>query len=167
MGYLNLTPIIWQKIANATFEGRASGGLLGKPYEPNAVIKNDCEFVLMFRKPGGYRSPTRAARLLSIIGSHEHSAWFRQVWTDVPGASTRAHPAPYPLELARRLIRMFSFVGDTVLDPFVGSGTTMLAAAGCGRNSVGIEVSPTYCELTATRLLAETAALKCATLSRS
>ncbi len=164
IGYLNLTPILWHKIANASFEGSAGGGLLGKPYEPNAVIKNDAEFILMGRTPGGYRSPSDAARLLSAISAEEHSAWFRQLWCDVPGASTRGHPAPYPLELARRLIRMFSFVGDTVLDPFVGSGTSMLAAAGCGRNSIGVEVVAEYCDMTYKRLSGAIADIPTATV---
>ncbi|MEZ6110173.1 MAG: site-specific DNA-methyltransferase [Pirellulaceae bacterium] len=66
------------------------------------------------------------------------------MWTGVTGASTRNHPAPYPESLAERLIRMFSFVGDTVLDPFSGTGTTTIAALGCGRNSIGYEIDKTY-----------------------
>jgi DNA modification methylase len=62
----------------------------------------------------------------------------------MPGASTKQHPAPYPVEFAERLIRMFSFVGDTVLDPFLGSGSTSLAAARWGRHSVGVEIVPEY-----------------------
>ena len=73
----------------------------------------------------------------------------------MPGASTRDHPAPYPLELASRLVRMFSFVGDTVLDPFLGTGTTSLAAALAGRNSVGVEVSPEYLDMARRRFAAE------------
>jgi hypothetical protein len=84
-------------------------GVLGKPYEPNAVIKNDIEFILMQRKPGGYRSPSVATRVLSVISAENHRAWFQQIWTGLTGASTKDHPAPYPLELAQRLIRMFSF----------------------------------------------------------
>ena len=154
----NLAPIIWHKIANASFEMGGGGGFLGKPYEPNAVIKNDIEFILMQRKPGGYRSPTPAARALSVISAAEHKKWFRQIWT-VPGASTRDHPAPYPLELATRLIRMFSFVGDTVLDPFLGTGTTSVAAARAGRNSVGVEIDREYMELARCRFLDETGGL--------
>ncbi|MFO8008512.1 MAG: site-specific DNA-methyltransferase [Candidatus Brocadiia bacterium] len=144
IGYDNLAPIIWYKIANASYEVPNGSGFLGKPYEPNAIIKNDTEFILMQRKPRGYRAPTEAARLLSLIPEAEHRAWFRQVWTDVPGESTKDHPAPFPVELAQRLIRMFSFVGDTVLDPFVGSGTTSAAAARWGRHSVGVELDPDY-----------------------
>jgi DNA modification methylase len=145
IGYDNLAPIIWHKIANAVFEASGNGaGFLGKPYEPNAVIKNDIEFILMERKPGGYRKPTVATRVLSVISDENHKQWFRSIWSGVTGASTRDHPAPYPEELAERLIRMFSFVGDTVLDPFMGTGTTTVAAAKWGRNSIGIEVDPHY-----------------------
>ena len=158
LGFDNLAPIIWHKIANATFEMGGTGGFLGKPYEPNAVIKNDIEYILMQRKPGGYRSPSPAARVLSLISATEHREWFRQIWT-IPGASTRDHPAPYPVELATRLVRMFSFVGDTVLDPFLGTGTTSVAAARAGRNSVGVEVDPEYLELARRRFEDETTGL--------
>jgi DNA modification methylase len=152
MGFDNLAPIIWHKIANATLEASGNGGgFLGKPYEPNAVIKNDIEFILMQRKPGGYRSPDFLERVFSVIPDALHKVWFRQIWADVPGTSTRYHPAPFPLELASRLIRMFSFVGDTVLDPFLGSGTTCLAAWQTGRNSIGVEVDEEYLELAARR----------------
>ncbi|MDR3762475.1 MAG: site-specific DNA-methyltransferase [Acidobacteriota bacterium] len=152
IGFDNLAPIIWHKIANANYEvERGSGGFLGKPFEPNAVIKNDIEFILMQRKPGGYRSPSLAARLLSVISAANYQLWFQQIWTGVTGASTRQHPAPYPEELAERLIRMFSFVGDTVLDPFMGTATTNIVAARWGRNSVGVEIDPHYFELSAKR----------------
>jgi DNA modification methylase len=157
IGFDNLAPIIWHKIANATYEVEGSGGgFLGKPYEPNAVIKNDIEFILMQRKPGGYRSPSLAARVLSIISDERHQAWFQQIWTGITGASTRKHPAPFPRELAERLIRMFSFVGDTVLDPFMGTGTTAVAASQCGRNSAGVEVDPEYFGQACRRLRDET-----------
>jgi len=152
IGYDNLAPIIWYKIANATLEVSGNGGgFLGKPYEPNAVIKNDIEFILMERRPGAYRSPDFLERAFSVIPDTLHKVWFRQIWADVPGASTRNHPAPFPLELAFRLIRMFSFVGDTVLDPFLGSGTTALAAWQTGRSSIGIEVDEPYLESAARR----------------
>lgn len=153
IGFSNLAPIIWNKIANAVYEAEGNGGgFLGKPYEPNAVVKNDIEFILMERKPGGYRSPSVPTRVLSVIPADRHKIWFQQIWTGVTGASTRDHPAPYPLELAERLIRMFSFVGDTVLDPFLGTGTSSVAAARWGRNSIGIEVDPHYFEMAASRL---------------
>ena len=153
IGYDNLAPIIWHKIANAAYEvENGSAGFLGKPYEPNAVIKNDIEFILMQRKPRGYRSPSIAARVLSVISEEQHREWFQQIWHGLTGASTRNHPAPFPLALAERLIRMFSFVGDTVLDPFMGTGSTNIAASRCGRNSVGIEVDPHYFEYARKRL---------------
>jgi len=145
IGFDNLSPIIWHKISNANYEVEGgAGGFLGKPYEPNAVIKNDIEFILMQRKPGGYRSPTSIERFLSIVPADMYQIWFRQIWSDIRGASTSKHPAPFPEELAVRLIRMFSFVGDTVLDPFMGTATTNYAAARWGRNSIGIEVDPAY-----------------------
>jgi DNA modification methylase len=153
IGFDNLSPIIWHKISNANYEVQGAGaGFLGKPYEPNSVIKNDIEFVLMQRKPGGYRSPTKLHRLLSVISAENYSRWFQQIWPDLTGASTLKHPAPYPVEFAERIVRMFSFVGDTVYDPFLGSGTTSFAAARWGRNSVGVELDPQYFEMTRRRL---------------
>jgi DNA modification methylase len=156
IGYDNLAPIIWHKIANAVYEvDNGGGGFLGKPYEPNAVIKNDIEFILMERKPGGYRAPDVAARVLSVISGENHKKWFQQIWSGLTGASTRLHPAPYPVELAERLVRMFSFVGDTVLDPFLGTGTTTVAAAKTGRNSIGFEVDEHYFEMAHKRIANE------------
>jgi DNA modification methylase len=153
IGFDNLAPIIWYKIANANYEA-GGGGFLGKPYEPNAIIKNDIEYVLIQRKPGGYRAPTLGMRILSVIADAEHKAWFQQIW-QLPGASTKEHPAPFPLALADHLVRMFSFVGDTVLDPFVGTGTTMIACSAAGRNSMGIETDGEYVALAERRFLNE------------
>ena len=154
IGFTNLAPIIWAKIANASLEVQGGSSFLGKPYEPNSIIKNDIEYILMQRKDGGYRSPSPATRVLSLIAADKHHQWFRQIW-DIPGASTRDHPAPFPLELAVRLVRMFSFVGDTVLDPFMGTGTTNLAASLCGRNSIGVEVDAQYLRMAERRLRSE------------
>jgi modification methylase len=151
LGFDNLAPIIWYKIANAKFEVDNGSSFLGKPYEPNAIIKNDIEYILFQRKPGGYRQPTLAARILSVIPEPLHREWFQQIWT-LTGASTRKHPAPYPLALAERIVRMFSFVGDTVLDPFMGTGTSNLAAALWGRNSIGYEVEAAYFRMARVRL---------------
>ncbi len=159
IGFDNLSPIIWHKIANAAYEVENGGGFLGKPYEPNAVIKNDVEFILMQRKPGGYRTPQDSARILSVISEKDYQKWFQQIWHGVTGASTKDHPAPYPVELAERLIRMFSFVGDTVLDPFMGTGTTSLAASKWGRNSVNFEIDSDYFSFAAKRLEAELSSL--------
>jgi len=158
IGFDNLNPIIWHKIANASFEVENGSKFLGKPYEPNAIIKNDMEFILMQRKPGGYRKPTELQRKLSKIDKKDFSAWFQQIW-NITGASTRNHPAPFPLELATRLVRMFSFQGDTVLDPFCGTGTTMVAALKYGRNSIGIDIDPEYCRMAARFLKKESSNL--------
>ena len=153
LGFDNLAPIIWSKISNAVYEvDRGPGGFLGKPYEPNAIVKNDIEYILMQRKPGGYRRPSASARILSLLSRDYFRQCFQQVWTDIAGASTRTHPAPFPVALAERLIRMFSFVGDTVLDPFTGTGTTQVAAATVGRNSLGIEIDPVYRQMALARL---------------
>jgi len=159
IGFDNLAPIIWYKIANAVYEVENGSGFLGKPYEPNAIIKNDIEFILMERKPGGYRTPSVATRVLSVISKVNHQQWFNQVWSGLTGASTKEHPAPFPFELAERLIRMFSFIGDTVLDPFLGTGTTTVAAAKWGRNSIGFEIDPHYYEMALKRIKGETSTL--------
>ena len=159
IGFDNLAPIIWHKIANAVYEVSGGGGFLGKPYEPNSVIKNDIEYILMFRKPGGYRKPTTAKRLLSVISAENYQNWFQQIWTGLTGASTKDHPAPYPTELAERLIRMFSFAGDVVVDPFSGSGTNAIAAARTGRHSIGYEISDRYHHMSVSRFLRETGGL--------
>ncbi len=156
IGYDNLATVIWHKISNASFESNNGSSFLGKPYEPNAVIKNDIEFILMERKPGGYRSPSKLERLFSVINEKNHKIWFKQIWCGITGASTKKHPAPYPIELATRLIRMFSFVGDVVLDPFLGSGTTSIAAWMTGRNSIGIELDTEYFNYAFNRFKKET-----------
>lgn len=151
IGFDNLSPIFWYKIANANYEVENGSSFLGKPYEPNAIIKNDVEFILMLRKPGGYRQPTEPQRNASRLSKDEFKDWFQQIW-NLKGESTRFHPAPFPEEVAHRLIRMFSFAGDTVLDPFMGTGTTLLAAAKCGRNGIGVEIIPEYVQQARTRL---------------
>jgi len=154
IGFDNLNPIIWHKIANASYEVANGSKFLGKPYEPNAIIKNDMEFILMQRKPGGYRKPSDFQRKESKISKEDFDQWFQQIW-NIPGASTKHHPAPFPLELASRLVRMFSFVNDTVLDPFCGTGTTMIAAMRTKRSSIGVEIDSDYCKLAAKYLKTE------------
>ena len=158
IGFDNLNPVIWHKIANANFEVENGSKFLGKPYEPNAIIKNDIEYILMQRKPGGYRKPTDEQRRLSKIDKADFNEWFQQIWT-IPGASTKKHPAPFPIDLAIRLVRMFSFYGDTILDPFCGSGTSIIAALRNGRNGIGIEIDPEYCRIAAKFIKAECADL--------
>lgn len=145
LGFEDLATVFWYKIANATTEVGGAGAMLGKPYEPNGVVKNDVEYVLRLKKPGPYRKPTAIQRAASLISPDEYDAAMRQVWSDIPGAShSNGHPAPFPTALAARLIRMSSYVEDVVLDPFVGTGTTVQAAAMTNRSSIGYEVAEGY-----------------------
>jgi DNA modification methylase len=149
-----LTPILWHKIANGVTEAQGNGaGFYGKPFQPGAIIKNDIEHILFMRKGGQYRSATHTQKLLSMLTKTEMQTWFRSFWSDINGVSTRTgHPAPFPVELAERLIRMFSFAGDTVLDPFMGQGSTSIAAMRAGRNSLGNELEASYCRLARERV---------------
>ena len=144
-----LTPIIWSKIANGVTEAQGNGaGFYGKPYQPGGIIKNDVEYILFFRKGGQYRSVTPIQKALSMLTKDEMQTWMRSIWSDIPGTHRRqGHPAPYPVQLAERLIRMFSFAGDVVLDPFLGTGSTSIAALNAGRNSIGVEIEPEYIEM--------------------
>jgi len=145
-GLDNLTPILWFKIGNRTNEaGGGSSGYYGKPYQPGAIVKNDIEHIVMLRKPGGYRSTPMIQRALSMLQRDEMEVWMRPVWSDIRGASLRdGHPAPFPVEIAERLIRMFSFAGDIVLDPFAGAGSTAVAAIRAGRSSISVEIEEGY-----------------------
>ncbi|SMO45465.1 DNA modification methylase [Gracilimonas mengyeensis] len=143
IGFDNLAPIFWHKISNASFEVNGNSKFLGKPYEPNGIIKHDIEYILMLRKPGGYRSPSKTQRKLSIISEENFNKWYTQIW-NVTGTSSKFHPAPYPKKVTDRLVQMFSFVGDTVIDPFVGSGTTIMSCCDYGRNSMGFDINAGY-----------------------
>lgn len=156
-----LSPVYWNKIANGVTEAAGNGaGFYGKPYQPGAVVKNDVEFILFLRKGGEYRKPTPIQKALSMLTKEEMQAWWQPVWTDLRGASTRnGHPAPYPVELAERLIRMFSFAGDTVLDPFAGTCSTAAAAFRAGRHSISNEIDPSYLQLGVAQLDAAFACL--------
>lgn len=151
-GWDVLTPIRWEKIANVSMEASTSSGVLGKPNQPGGVIKNDSESLLLFRKAGSYRKPTPEQVKGAHIPSDEYKTLFRGTWRDIPGASSKEHPATFPLTLPSRLIRMFSFPGDTVLDPFAGTGTTLVAARNLGRHAIGVEIEERYCEIVAKRL---------------
>jgi DNA modification methylase len=150
-----LQPIIWHKIANGVTEVQGNGGgFYGKPYQPGAIIKNDIEYILFLRKGGEYRSVPVIQKALSMLTKEEMKAWQRSIWTDLRGASTReGHPAPYPVGLAERLIRLFSFAGDIVLDPFAGTGSTSMAAIMSGRNSIANEIEPAYVEIARKRVV--------------
>jgi site-specific DNA-methyltransferase (adenine-specific) len=161
IGFDSLTPILWFKIGNRTNEaGGGSSGYYGKPYQPGAVIKSDFEHILMLRKPGGYRTTSMLQKALSMLQKNEMDAWQRPFWSDIPGASLQnGHPAPYPIEIAERLIRMYSFAGDTVLDPFGGSGSTVIGSMRCGRNSLFLDAEPHYVNLASKRAAQEVSGL--------
>lgn len=152
LGFDSLTPIRWLKVANISLEASRSSRFLGKPNLPNGIIKNDLEHILFLRKPGGYRQPTAEQERMSRIDTAEYGRLFSPIWSDVPGQLRRDHPAPYPVEIPRRLIRMFSFVGDTVLDPFSGTGSTAVAALETGRRSLSVDVEPRYIDAMRHRL---------------
>jgi site-specific DNA-methyltransferase (adenine-specific) len=141
-----LTPILWFKIANGATEAEGNGaGFYGKPYQPGAIVKNDFEYILFLRKGGAYRSPSTIQKALSMLTRDEMRSWLRTAWSDIRGESTRnGHPAPFPVSLAERLVRLFSFAGDLVFDPFCGTGSTSVAALNAGRSSLGNEIEPTY-----------------------
>ena len=145
-GLDNLTPILWFKIGNREVEAkRKAGAYYGKPYQPGGIIKSDHEHILMLRKPGAYRSTPMIQRALSMLSREEMHSWMQPIWSGIPGVSLNGkHKAPFPVELAERLIRLFSFVGDIVLDPFAGSGSTGVAAIRSGRNSVSVEIEQEY-----------------------
>lgn len=149
-----LQPILWHKIANGVTEAEGNGaGFYGKPYQPGGVIKNDIEYILFLRKGGEYRTTPTLQKALSMLTKEEMKTWQKSIWTDLRGASTRdGHPAPYPVEVAERLIKMFSFAGDTVLDPFAGTGSTSQAAIITGRNSIANEIEPAYVEIARQRI---------------
>lgn len=150
-----LQPILWNKIANGVTEAEGNGaGFYGKPYQPGGIVKNDIEYILFLRKGGEYRTTPTLQKALSMLTRDEMKSWFRSIWADLRGASTReGHPAPYPVELAERLIKMFSFAGDTVLDPFAGTGSTSQAAIMSGRNSIANDIEPAYVEIARQRIL--------------
>ena len=152
LGFRALTGILWNKQGSCSYE-EGGAGVLGTPGQPNGVIKSEIEHILMLRKPGPYRSVPPRLKADSALSKDEYQHWFRAIWNDVPGTrATDDHPAPFPISIPYRLIRMFSFRNDTVLDVFGGSGTTALAAAHAGRNSILVDVSPHYVQSSLERL---------------
>jgi site-specific DNA-methyltransferase (adenine-specific) len=121
------------------------------PYPRNGMVKVNYEHILLFKKPGQAPRPSPEAKEKSKLTIEEWNAYFSGIWT-IPGIRQTGHVAMFPLEIPSRLIRMYSFWGETVLDPFAGSGTTMGAAAELGRNSVGVEIDESNVELVCERL---------------
>ena len=136
--------IIWQKVTTTNTTGGAS--VMGSfPYPRNGIIKIDYEFILIFKKLGKPPEVTPEQKKQSKLTTKEWNTYFYGHW-NFSGEKQDNHLAAFPVELPRRLIRMFSFVGETVLDPFLGSGTTTIAANIFGRNSIGYEISKDYVE---------------------
>lgn len=142
IGFDYMGAIIWQKVTTSNTTG---GGIqMGSyPYPRNGILKLDYEFILIFKKLGDAPKPTIEDKEQSKLTAEEWNTYFTGHW-NFAGARQNNHIAMFPEELPRRLIKMFSFVGDTVFDPFIGSGTTSLAARNTGRNSVGYEINPEF-----------------------
>lgn len=134
--------VIWQKVTTTNTTGGAS--VMGSfPYPRNGILKIDYEFILIFKKLGHPPKVSREVKELSKLTTEEWNTYFAGHW-NFGGEKQDKHLAMFPEELPRRLIRMFTFVGDTVLDPFLGSGTTSLAAKNLSRNSIGFEINPSF-----------------------
>jgi modification methylase len=141
VGFTSLPYILWKKPTNKPNAFLGSGFV-----PPNAYVTLDCEYVLLFRKGRLRRLPPHdPGREASRFSRAERDRWFSQIWSDVRGASqrtARGRSAAFPLAIPERLVRMFSVVGETVLDPFAGTGTTLEAAVRCGRDAIGVEWDP-------------------------
>lgn len=134
--------VIWQK--QTTMHTTGGGAVMGSfPYPRNGILKIDYEFILIFKKQGKAPVPTKEQKEMSIIGKEEWNKLFASHWI-FAGARQDGHIAMFPEELPARLIKMFSFVGETVFDPFMGSGTTALAARNLNRNSIGYEINKDF-----------------------
>ena len=134
--------IIWQKVTTTNTTGGAT--VMGSfPYPRNGILKIDYEFILIFKKLGDPPRVTRETKELSKLTTEDWNTYFAGHW-NFGGEKQDKHLAMFPEELPRRLIRMFTFVGDTILDPFLGSGTTSLAAKNLNRNSIGYEINPSF-----------------------
>ncbi len=142
IGFDYMGNIIWQKQTNMHTTGGQK--VMGSyPYPRGGIVKMDYEYILLFKKLGNAPSVSDATRKASVLTHEEWQNLFCSHW-NIPGAKQDGHIAVFPEEIPKRLIKMFSFVGDTVLDPFMGSGTTALAAYHIGRNSIGYELNPKF-----------------------
>jgi site-specific DNA-methyltransferase (adenine-specific) len=142
IGFDYMGAVIWQKVTTTNTTGGAT--IMGSfPFPRNGILKIDYEFILLFKKQGIPPKPTKEQKELSAMTKEEWNTYFSGHWY-FAGAKQDGHIAMFPEELPARLIKMFAFTGDTVLDPFLGSGTTSLAARHLGRNSVGYEINPDF-----------------------
>lgn len=134
--------VIWQK--QTTMNTTGGGSVMGSfPYPRNGILKIDYEFILIFKKQGKAPVPRKEQKESSVMSKEEWNTYFSSHWT-FGGAKQDGHIAVFPEELPHRLIKMFSFVGETIFDPFMGSGTTALASLNLGRNSIGYEINPDF-----------------------
>ena len=148
VGWNFRTTIVWDKKQVSNLH---AWGSFGRPSAPN--IMAPAEAIIVFCK-GAWKRDS-AGRTWDLTGD-EHKEWAKGLWGVKCESKKRiGHPAPFPIELPRRLVKLFSFVGDTVLDPFAGSGTTLIAAAQLGRDAIGVELDPGYCALAVERLRTE------------
>lgn len=137
--------IIWQKTTTMNTSG--GGAIMGSfPYPRNGILKMDYEFILLFKKLGNAPKPTKEQKEQSAMTKEEWGQYFSSHW-NFNGVKQIGHIAMFPEELPKRLIKMFSFVGETIFDPFTGSGTTSLAAKNLGRNSIGYEINKEFAPL--------------------
>jgi len=142
IGFDFMGSIVWRKVTTTNTTGGAV--IMGSyPYPRNGILKIDYEHILLFKKLGEAPKPTPVQKETSKLTDEEWNTYFAGHW-NFPGERQDKHLAMYPEELPRRLIKMFSFVGETVLDPFLGSGTTSLAARNLGRSSIGYELNPEF-----------------------
>ncbi len=154
IGFDYMGAIIWQKVTTCNTTGGAT--IMGSfPYPRNGIVKIDYEFILIFKKHGKAPSVSKEIKEQSKLSKEEWNQYFYGHW-NFSGARQDAHLAPFPEELPKRLIKMFSFVGDTVLDPFLGSGTTSVAARHLARNSIGYEINEEYLDTIEKRMDEET-----------
>ncbi len=141
-GYDYMGAVIWQKITTTNTTGGAS--IMGSyPYPRNGILKLDYEFILLFKKPGETVKVSKERKEFSRLSKEEWNEYFSGHW-QIPGTKQKDHLAIFPVEIPERLIKMFSFVEEVVLDPFLGSGTTSLSAMNLKRNSIGIEINEKF-----------------------
>jgi len=153
IGFDYMGAIIWQKVTTTNTTGGAT--IMGSfPYPRNGILKLDYEFILLFKKQGNPPKPTREQKELSVISKEDWNTYFSGHW-HFPGVKQEGHLAMFPEELPFRLIRMFAFTGDTVLDPFLGSGTTSMAARKLGRHSIGYEINEKFIPIIKKKLQVE------------
>jgi len=142
IGFDYMGAIIWQKVTTTNTTGGAT--IMGSfPYPRNGILKLDYEFILLFKKIGTAPKVSHENKELSKLTTEEWNTYFQGHW-NFGGTKQDSHIAMFPDELPKRLIKMFSFAGDTILDPFLGSGTTSLAAKNLNRNSAGYEINPEF-----------------------